>query len=81
METNKLKKAFVESFWKWFEEYHKERYAKEGRPDLYPVRKYHEKFMNFESPQWDWVAQFVRECFVPKPSSSTENIPGGRNEK
>lgn len=64
IERNETKEAFIEAFWKWYENYHRERYKKEGRPDLYPIREYHEKSMNFNSYVWDWVAQFVRECFV-----------------
>jgi len=67
MEKNELKEAFVEAFWKWYEEHHTERYREEGRPDLYPIRKFHEKHMKFDNYAWDWVAQFVRECFIPKP--------------
>jgi hypothetical protein len=65
MNHNKITNEFIESFWKWFKEYHEERYRKEGK-ELTPSFQFHSKHMKFDSPHWDWVAIFINERYKQK---------------
>lgn len=65
VKTKEIKEKFIEDFWRWFKNYHEERYEKEGRM-LSPSFKHHSKFMKFDNYAWDWVALFVEKEFIKR---------------
>lgn len=65
MKTKEIKDKFIKDFWKWFYNYHRERYAKEGK-ELVPSIKYHTKAMKFDNYAWDWVALFIHKNYKKK---------------
>ena len=68
----KIKQDFLDNFWEWFEDYHRNRYRKEGKI-LVPEFKYHQKHMKFDNYVWEWVAIFVKENYEKKQKAEGES--------